>query len=101
MKVLYSPLAKSDLWDIRDYIALEFDSSALADNCIKTTLKQIRMLEMFPEMGASLSNIVNVDTDYRYLVCERSIVVYKVEDDSVKIVRIISHRRDYIKTLFR
>lgn len=100
MTIFYSPLAKSDLTDIHTYLEYEFDNKALADNCIKATLKRIRMLETFPEMGASLSNIVNVETDYRYLVCEKSVAIYKTHDDTVEIIRILSDRRDYMKVLF-
>ena len=86
--------------DIRRYITEELDSPAAAENTLKKILKNIRMLETQPFIGAPLSSIVNIDTHYRFLVCGSYLAFYYVENDDVFIVRILYGRRDYIKILF-
>ncbi len=86
--------------DIKKYITEELDSPAAAENTLKKILKNIRMLETQPFIGAPLSSIVNIDTHYRYLVCGSYLAFYYVEKDDVFIVRILYGRRDYIKILF-
>ena len=51
-------------------------------------------------MGPSLSSIVDIDTDYRFLVCGKYLTFYRYENDIVYIDRIIYGKRDYISILF-
>jgi len=43
---------------------------------------------------------VEIETDYRFLVCGNYLVFYRTEADSVFVDRVIYGRRDYIKILF-
>ena len=99
-KLNFSPEAQSDLLDIKRYITEELDSPMAAENTLKKILKNIRMLEFQPHIGAPLSSIVDIDTHYRFLVCGNYLAFYYVENDEVYIVRILYGRRDYIKILF-
>ena len=54
----------------------------------------------FPFIGIPLSSKVEIETDYRFLVCGSYIVFHRTEADSVFIDRVIYGRRDYIKILF-
>ena len=51
-------------------------------------------------MGASLSSVIDIETDYRYLVCGKYLAFYRVVNDTVYIDRIIHSKRDYISILF-
>lgn len=99
-KLNFSPEAQNDLLDIKRYITEELDSPTAAENTLKKILKNIRMLETQPFIGAPLSSIVNIDTHYRFLVCGNYLAFYYVETDVVFLVRILYGRRDYIKILF-
>lgn len=61
---------------------------------------RIRSLENHPQMGASLSAIVNMETAYRYLVCGNYLAFYRYENGAVYIDRVLYGKRDYVKTLF-
>ena len=68
-EIKFSPEAIADLQNTKAYIADELCNEQAAVSTIEKILKRIRMLKDFPELGAPLSSIVNLDTDYRFLVC--------------------------------
>ena len=99
-KLYYSPEAKNDLIEIKEYIETELHSPAAAVSTIKNIMQRTQMLKQFPEMGAMLSTIVKIDTDYRFLVCENYIAFYRAESSAIYIDRVIYGKRDYISILF-
>lgn len=99
-KIQFSPEALKDLLDTKAYITEELCNEKAANNVISKILKQIRQLEAFPQMGASLSAIVGFETDYRFLVCGHYTAFYRMEKGAVNIVRVLYGRRDYMRILF-
>lgn len=99
-EIKFSPLAVSDLQEIRAYIAEELGSEQTAVNVLAKITKRIRELAEFPQMGASLSAIVDFDTNYRFLVCGNYTAFYYFENQIVHIVRILYGRRDFMRILF-
>ena len=99
-KIEYSPDAFSDLELIGDYIEQELMSPMTAYNTITKIQDSIENLSIFPLMGALLSSLVDVDSDYRVLVCGNYLAFYRYDDTSVYIDRIIYGKRDYIAILF-
>ena len=100
MKLLITPRAKLDLLEIRDYIEIELLNKSAAENTIATITKRLRALIDFPMMGASLSSIIDIETDYRFLVCGKYNAFYRLDDETVYIIRILYGRRDFVKILF-
>lgn len=98
-KIQYSPRAKEDLLKIKHYIIDEFDRE-IAANKLKSIITKINNLEEYPLMGRPLSNMIDVPTDYMYLVIDKNYVFYRNEDHCVKIVRILDTRQDYMRALF-
>ena len=98
-RVQYSPKSKEDLMRIKSYITSEFDEN-LAKEVIKKVMARIRNLEEFPLMGKPLSNLIDVPTDYLYLVTEKNYVFYRNEEKTVKVLRVLNERQDYMRTLF-
>ena len=99
-KVRYTPEAEDDLAGIKKYIAEELGNSSAALNTVTKITKRMRKLEQFPELGALLSSIVDIDSDYRFLVCANYIAFYRIDGNDVNITRILYGRRGYIKVLF-
>ena len=87
-KVSFSPEAVDDIKEIKQYIKDELSNEQAAKNTVAKILKSIRMLSKFPESGASLSAIIGFDSDYRYLVCGNYLAFYRIENETVLIVRI-------------
>lgn len=98
-KVMYSPRAKEDLIKIKSYISDEFDEG-LSVAIMKKIISEIKNLEEYPLMGRALSNLIDVPTDYLYLVIEKNYMFYRNEDKNVKIIRILSTRQDFMRILF-
>lgn len=98
-KVQFSPLAKEDLMKIKVYLEEEFDVKVASEK-IKQLLLSIKRFEAFPLMGRPLFNVIDIPTDYMYFVVDKNYVFYRLEQETVKIIRIIDTRRDYINVLF-
>ena len=93
-------MSLTDLEEIGDYIEREFMTPKAALNTVNKIQDSIDNLSIFPLMGASLSSIFNIETDYRFLVCGKYLAFYRVNDDIVNIDRILYGKRDYIRILF-
>jgi addiction module RelE/StbE family toxin len=98
--IRYTPEAENDLTEIKEYIAGELLNPVAAANMLKKITKRIRLLEQFPEMGTPLSSIINLVTDYRFLVCANYLAFYHIDGSDVFIIRVLYGRRDYITMLF-
>ena len=99
-KIRLSPLALSDLKEIKEYITDELCNPIAANRIVTEIIKDYSLLETSPKLGPSLSSIVHIDTDYRFLVSVKYIIFYKEDDEYVSIYRILYGARDYIKILF-
>lgn len=99
-EIKFSPEAITDLQNTKAYIADELCNEQAAVRTIEKILKRIRTLKDFPELGAPLSSIVNLDIDYRFLVCGNYTAFYRVENDTVYILRVLYAKRDFMRILF-
>ncbi|MFA5658331.1 MAG: type II toxin-antitoxin system RelE/ParE family toxin [Oscillospiraceae bacterium] len=99
LKLRLNPLALQDLKEIKSYISIDLDNSIAAKRLIEKIIKRYEHLAEQPFIGALLSNIIDFNTDYRYLVVENYIIFYKVDENFVSIYRILYGSRDYMKIL--
>ena len=58
------------------------------------------MLQDHALIGAPLSAVADVNSDYRYLVIGNYMVFYRVAGKDVFIDRVLYGRRDYLRILF-
>lgn len=98
-KIQYSQKAKDDLLRIKSYINGEFGDD-IAIKAMKKITREIRNLEEHPLSGKPLSNMIDVPTDYLYLVIQKNYVFYRNEDKVVKIIRVLTQRQNFIPILF-
>jgi plasmid stabilization system protein ParE len=99
-RVLYTPEAEDDLAAIKEYIAVQLENPAAAVDTLTKITKRIRKLERFPELGTRLSAILNIVTDYRFLVCANYLAFYRLDGKDARIIRVLYGRRDYVTILF-
>ena len=99
-KIDFSAEAILDLEQISTYIEQELMSPIAALNTVNKILDSIDNLAVFPLMGIKLSSILDVDTDYRYLVCGNYLAFYRTDEICVYIDRILYGKRDYVAILF-
>ena len=99
-RIEYSPEAVADLQGIEEYISVELENPQSAEKIVDDIIDKIDNLSELPEIGSPLSSRVDVKTDYRYLVCGNYNVFYRVEYDTVKIIRVLNARRNFMTILF-
>jgi len=99
-RIEYSPIAILDIEQIGDYIEREYMSPVAAYNTVNKIQDSIDNLMVFPLMGVAMSSIVNINTDYRFLVCGNYLAFYRTDEDVVYIDRVLYGKRDYLAILF-
>jgi toxin ParE1/3/4 len=89
MKVFKSAKAQEDLIQIWIYIAA--DSERAADNLLDGIETKLEALRAFPEIGVAREDI---RPGLRMLVSGEYVILYRVGEESVDIIRIVHGRRD-------
>ena len=98
--IRYTQDAIDDLDVIFDYIALENQTAAL--NMLGEIDQRISQLKQQPRLGAAVptSDFSIVRHGYRYLVVSPYLVFYRVEEEQIRIGRILHSRQDWLFLLF-
>ena len=99
-KLHLSPEAQADLSEIKAYIAEDLDNPQAALSTVAKITNTIRTLQEHALIGAVLSAITDVNSDYRYLVSGNYMIFYRVAGKDVFVDRILYGRRDYMRILF-
>jgi plasmid stabilization system protein ParE len=87
--------------EIDAYIRNEFCNPTAAENTVKKILRTIAVLEDSPEIGTPLSAIVDIETNYRFLVSGAYLTFYRYVKGACEIDRVLYGRRDYMTILFK
>ncbi|MCI8599329.1 MAG: type II toxin-antitoxin system RelE/ParE family toxin [Lachnospiraceae bacterium] len=98
--IYYSPEAQNDLDEIWEYISAELCNPQAAENTITKIMDTVDELKDFSEIGALLSSVTEVESDYRFLLSGNYMIFYRVIEKNVYIDRVLYGRRDYLRTLF-
>ena len=99
-KINISPAAQKDLLEIKGYVQFDLENPIAAKSVVGKITKAIATLASHPYLGARLSAVANVESDYRYLVCGNYMAFYRVSSQDVYVDRILYGRRDYMRILF-
>ena len=99
LKLRINPLVVEDLRNIRDYIAE--DNEKYAAKTIEEIYGKFENLQLFPEMGTNLSKRVRFKTDYKYVVWEDYVIIYKVNEGYVEIYRVLNRYQDLTRIFER
>lgn len=98
--IYYSPEAQNDLDEIWEYISVELCNPQAAENTVNKIMDTVDELKDFSEIGALLSPVTEVESDYRFLISGNYMIFYRVIDKDVYIDRVLYGRRDYLRILF-
>ena len=63
-------------------------------------MDDVDRLESHAEIGAALSSIADIESDYRFLVTGSYLTFYRVRDNDIYVDRVLYGRRDYLRILF-
>ena len=92
MKLRINPLVVTDLKDIRNFIAE--DNVEKAVETVNEIYGKFENVQLFPGMGADLSKRVNFRTEYKYVVWNDYVIIYKVGKEFVEIYRVVNRYQD-------
>ena len=92
MKLRINPLVAKDLKSIKDFIAEDNVDKALETQ--QKIYHQFENIQQFPYIGADLSKRVSFKTDYKYVLWEDYVVLYKVSKEVVEIYRVVNRYQD-------
>ena len=96
----FSEEAQNDLLEIKTYIAEELLNPSAALATVSRITKTLRIFHNPSALGAPLSSIVDIESDYRIIVSGNYISFYRAYDSEVYVDRILYARRDYMRILF-
>lgn len=99
MHIVFSPEALNDIEQIKDYLIDQFGDKTATKN-IKRVIKEIKTLESFPLKGSGVWERYRIDSEYRYIYANKNCVFYRVDEDTVRVIRILDARRDFLTILF-
>lgn len=100
MKIVYSPQAREDLREIRDYIAHILKNPLAAKNITDKIIKSIHLLSDQPHLGIDVAEKTGRATDYRCLFSGNYGVFYIPRNEIIEVIRILDLRTDYMRTIF-
>lgn len=83
----------------KKYIRDEYRNPAAANRIADKIVKKYKLLKTSPYIGTSLNAVSAIESDYRYLVCGRYIIFYRILEDFAEVSRVIDGRRDYMRVL--
>lgn len=98
-KLIYTPKALDDLQGIKSYVSKQFGKDR-AKICAREIATTARQLEMFPDEGPCLQDLIEYPTDYHYLVAKPNYIFYRIEGDTVRVIRILNEKQDFLQILF-
>lgn len=75
-KVIISPEAMQDVQNAIGYLELECKAPQTTQNLKEKFSRQIRQLDIFPDMGTPLKAVADLVLDYRFLLVSHYLVFY-------------------------
>ena len=98
MIVQYTPEFRRDLRKLKT--RLENEGFPSADTIGKDILTACSDLKNNPEKGLSAADRFEIDTDMQFLILGMNIVFYRINGETIEIVRLFDTRTDILFRLF-
>ena len=97
-KVEFSPRSLKDLANVNKNISNEngYDNK---NKKLNDVLIEIKGLQDYPYSGVDLGKKLDVPSDYRYSLIKENYVFYHIEDEKVRIARVLNKKQEYLKQL--
>lgn len=93
-KIILLPKALEDLEKINEWYKNTYSVKS-AQKIRNKILDSLKVLEDFPLAGAQIPDVYSNEKEYRMIVCDNYVLLYKVIDDKVYIYHIFDSRQDY------
>ncbi len=96
--IVITPEAFSDLEGIKNHLDAEYGSEK-ERKILSAILEDIKRLSKYPETDIKLFERFGIETDYKCIYSHKNYVFYRLEDKTVKVIRILSVNRDFLYVL--
>lgn len=100
MQIFYTPEALADLENVKASVIDKFCDVKMAEDVVKAITKSIRNLEMFPYMGQKIELSYTALSGHRYLFSNHNYIFYRIDGETVRILRVLNEKQDYMRILF-
>ena len=101
MKLDYSSEAQDDLWRIGAYIVEQGGYGSSAKGVVSAIQDDADRLIDHPFLGFDVKFRIPVETDYRMLVSGDYHIFYRLEGQSIIVIRILHGSQDWMTILFK
>lgn len=98
-KIEYSQIVRRKLRELKIHLAREFGTE-ISRKAIKSITNTARDLEIFPQRGISVTDMYDIECDYRYIYVNHNYLFYRIENDKIIIVEMFDNREDFMFKLF-
>ena len=98
-KIEYSQIVRKKIQTLKAYLSDEF-GAAFSQKSIKQITTSVRNLTNFPEKGAGVSAMYDIDCDYRYIYVSHNYLFYRIEEDKIIVVEMFDERENFMYKLF-
>lgn len=99
-RVIVSREARRDLINIQTYIRDELPDPDASKRISDELKKAVTSLRDMPERGKLLDGVIDIHTEYRYLVCGHYRIFCLSDGSTVEVVRILHTLQDHMRALF-
>ena len=99
-EIKIAPQAAADLLEIKNYIENKLQNSMAAHNSISKIIETYENLTFSPNVGIPVEKYVSFPTNYKFVLANNCSIFYRIEDEVIRIVRILYSRRDFVRVLF-
>jgi len=98
-EVRYSEEVLNDLDSIWEYIAFELKNPDAAIHTVNGVMEAIDRLPDYPLSGTPLNVLLDIESDYRFVIYRNYLAFYHLEDNAVNIDRVLYEGQDCVKAL--
>ena len=98
-EISFSPEAINDLEGIKERIDEEFGSKKEKE-ILRAIMKDIKRLRQYPNMDIKLFERFDIETDYKCICSHKNYVFYRLEKDTIRVIRVLNEKRDFLYVLF-
>ena len=99
-KIHYSEEALADLDNIWEYIAFKLKNPDAAINTVNGVMDAIDRLPEYPLSGTPLDVLIDIESDYRFVIYRNYLAFYHLGNNAVNIDRVLYKGQDCVRVLF-
>ncbi len=100
VKVEYSQIVRKKLKRLRDDLTQNYGEHT-SKKVMGKMMKEVRLLETFPQSGVKISSQYDIDCDYMYIFIEHNYFFYRIKDsDTIIILEMFHENEDFMRKLF-